>query len=277
MKVVLFCGGYGMRLREFSDAIPKPLVPIGYRPILWHLMKYYAHFGHRDFILCLGWKSDAIKEYFLKYNECMSNDFVLSEGGRQVDLINSDIGDWRITFADTGAASNIGQRLLRARKFLDGEETFLANYSDGLSDLYLPDLVDFHYQRDSVASFMAVRPWESFHTVSMGDDGEVQAIGSIGATDSWINAGFFVLQQEIFDYIQEGEELVAEPFGRLIAEGRLRGYKHQGFFGCMDTYKQKQQLDDMHARGQTPWAVWQHPTVAPERHETKRLVARVPR
>lgn len=256
MKVVLFCGGYGMRLREFSEAIPKPLVPIGYRPILWHLMKYYAHFGHTEFILCLGWKADAVKQYFLQYNECLSNDFVLSDGGRQVDLYSSDIGEWRITFADTGAASNIGQRLLRARKYLDRDETFLANYSDGLSDLYLPDLIDFHEQHESVATFMAVKPWESFHTVTMGDNGEVQAIGSIGDTDCWINAGFFVLQPEVFDYLQEGEELVAEPFGRMISAGVLRGYKHDGFFGCMDTFKQKQQLDEMYAQGRTPWAVW---------------------
>ena len=137
MKVVLFCGGMGLRIRD-AENTPKPLVQIGYRPVLWHVMKYYAHYGHKDFILCLGYGADAIKRYFLEYSECTSNDFVLSAGGRKVELYNSDIHDWRITFADTGINSNIGQRLKAAEKYLDGEDEFLANYSDGLSDLPLP-------------------------------------------------------------------------------------------------------------------------------------------
>src|SRR5713101_1065274 len=138
MKVVLFCGGLGMRLREYSENIPKPMVTIGYRPILWHVMKYYAHFGHKDFILCLGYRADSIKNYFLNYDECLSNDFVLSRGGKNVELIHTDAHDWKITFADTGINSNIGQRLKAAEKYLKGEEVFLANYTDGLSDLHLP-------------------------------------------------------------------------------------------------------------------------------------------
>ena len=137
MKVVLFCGGLGMRIRDAED-LPKPMVQIGYRPILWHVMKYYAHFGHKDFILCLGHRADAIKNYFLNYNECVSNDFVLSGGGKNLELLNSDIHDWRITFVDTGINSNIGQRLKAVEKYLEGEEEFLANYSDGLTDLPLP-------------------------------------------------------------------------------------------------------------------------------------------
>ena len=132
MKVVLFCGGLGMRMREYSEAVPKPLVPIGYRPILWHLMKYYAHYGHKDFILCLGYRADAVKNYFLEYNECITNDFVLSEGGKKIEMLNRDIHDWNITFVDTGLMSNIGQRLKAVEEHLHGEEMFLANYSDGL-------------------------------------------------------------------------------------------------------------------------------------------------
>ena len=135
MKVVLFCGGLGMRLRDYSETIPKPMVNIGYRPILWHVMKYYAHYGHKDFILCLGHRADAVKNYFLNYNECASNDFVLSGGGKNLELLNSDIHDWRITFADTGIHSNIGQRLRAVEMHLEGEEEFLANYCDGLTDL----------------------------------------------------------------------------------------------------------------------------------------------
>ena len=142
MKVVLFCGGRGLRLREHSEAIPKPMVPIGYRPILWHVMRYYAHFGHRDFILCLGYRGDAIKDYFLHYNEAVSNDFVLSDGGRQIELLSSDIADWRITFADTGLDTTIGERLRRVRHHLEGEEIFLANYGDTLTDAPLDRLVE---------------------------------------------------------------------------------------------------------------------------------------
>src|SRR6476619_7371153 len=147
MKVVLFCGGQGIRMREFSETIPKPMVNIGYRPILWHIMKYYAHYGHKDFILCLGHGADFIKNYFLNYNECISNDFILSGGGKKLQLFSSDIDDWNITFADTGMSSNIGQRLRAVEKYLDGEEMFLANYSDGLTDLPL-DLQMDHFKRE---------------------------------------------------------------------------------------------------------------------------------
>src|ERR1700745_3946606 len=148
MKVVLCWGGPGTRLRDYSEKIPKPLVPLGYRPILWHVMKYYAHFGHTDFILCLGYRADAIKNYFLNYSECASNDFVLSSGGKNLELINSDIHNWRITFADTGINSNIGQRLKGVQKYLQGEDEFLANYSDGLTDLPLPKQLEHFYQHD---------------------------------------------------------------------------------------------------------------------------------
>ena len=154
MKVVLFCGGFGMRLREYSDSIPKPMVEIGYRPILWHTMKYYAHFGHKDFILCLGYRGDVIKNYFLNYNECVSNDFVLSKGSRDPKLLNRDIDDWTITFADTGLNSNIGQRLTSIKKFLEGEDVFLANYADGFTDLHLPDMIDHFTARNKIASFI---------------------------------------------------------------------------------------------------------------------------
>src|SRR5512137_1711572 len=159
MKVVLFCGGLGTRLREHSDTIPKPLVNVGNRPILWHLMRYYAHFGHKDFILCLGYQAESIKKYFVNYDETVSNDFVLREGGRRVDLLASDIDDWNITFVDTGLTSNIGQRLKAVQRFLAGEEMFLANYSDGLSDLPLPRVIEFaRNQPDAVACFTGVAP-----------------------------------------------------------------------------------------------------------------------
>ncbi len=258
MKVVLFCGGLGMRLREYSEAIPKPMVTIGYRPILWHVMRYYAHFGHKDFILCLGWRGDVIKDYFLNYNECMSNDFVLSGGGHSIKLLGSDIHDWRITFVDTGTGANVGARLKAVQPYVAGEECFLANYADGLTDLHLPDLIEFARDRRSVATFMSIRPSQSFHSVKVGEDGRVEAIEAAGESGIWINGGYFVLRQEIFDYLHEGEELVGRPLRRLIGEGRLAAMKYQGFWGCMDTYKEKQSLDDMYARGESPWEVWKN-------------------
>jgi glucose-1-phosphate cytidylyltransferase len=257
MKVVIFCGGLGMRLREYSEAVPKPMVPVGYRPILWHLMRYYAHFGHKDFILCLGYKADAIKQYFLDYDETVSNDFVLTEGGKKVELLASDIQDWNITFVDTGMNSNIGQRLKAVQPFLQGEEMFLANYSDGLSDLPLPKTIDFlRASPEAVACFLGVAPTSSFHLVKVGEGGKVQNIRHIRDVGMRINGGFFVFRQDIFEWLREGEELVQEPFQRLAEAGRLLSYTYDGFWACMDTFKEKQLLEDLYSRGQVPWEVW---------------------
>ncbi|MCB0598613.1 MAG: glucose-1-phosphate cytidylyltransferase [Lewinellaceae bacterium] len=257
MKVVLFCGGQGTRLRDYSEAIPKPMVHIGYRPILWNIMKYYAHFGHKDFILALGYKADTIKDYFVNYDETISNDFVFSRGGKTIELLSSDIEDWRITFVDTGIQSNIGMRLMRVREHLEGEELFLANYADGLSDLDLPEMIArFRAQPDKVGSFMTYQPASSFHIVRTTEEGLVAGIAPIAESGLWINTGYFLFRQEIFDYINYGEELVVEPFQRLIREQKLTTYKHQGFWQAMDTFKDKMLLDDMQATGNTPWEVW---------------------
>jgi glucose-1-phosphate cytidylyltransferase len=258
MKVVLFCGGLGLRLRDYSESIPKPMVPIGYRPILWHIMKYYAHYGHKDFILCLGWRGDVIKEYFLNYNECLTNDFVLAAGNR-LDLRNRDIQDWSITFADTGATSNIGGRLKAVEHYLEGDEVFLANYADNVSDFHLPHLLDFFHQRQATAAFLSVRPSQTFHPVTVDAGGHVESIRSVRDANVWINGGFFAFRREVFDYLHDGEELVEQPFCRLIAQRKLVSLRHDGFWACMDTYKEKQLLDDMDARGEAPWQVWREP------------------
>jgi glucose-1-phosphate cytidylyltransferase len=257
MKVVIFCGGLGLRIRDAED-IPKPLVRIGYRPVLWHVMKYYAHFGHKDFILCLGYGADAIKKYFLDYNECASNDFVLSAGGKRVDLFHSDIDDWRITFADTGINANIGQRLKAVENYLDGEEEFLANYSDGLTDLQLPEQLEQFHQQRKIASFLCVRPNLSYHMVSLesGSSGLVSGIHAINNGSVQINGGYFIFNRRIFDYIGKGEELVVEPFERLIKERQLIGYSYGGFWAGMDTFKDKQQLEGLWLGGTAPWEVW---------------------
>jgi glucose-1-phosphate cytidylyltransferase len=258
MKVVLFCGGLGMRLRELSETIPKPMVNIGYRPILWHIMKYYAYYGHRDFILCLGFGADSIKNYFLNYNECISNDFVLSQGGKRLHLFNSDIGDWNITFAETGTNSNIGQRLKAVEKYLSGEDVFLANYSDGLTDLPLNEQIQHFLQGQKVASFVCVKPNLSCHFITLGPGGVVRAIKDVGRSDIRINGGYFLFRKEIFKYINEGEELLHEPFQRLVEREQLMAYKYDGFWTAMDTFKDKQMLDDTYARGNPPWEVWNH-------------------
>jgi glucose-1-phosphate cytidylyltransferase len=257
MKVVLFCGGLGTRLKEFSDTIAKPLVPIGYRPIIWHVMRYYAHYGHRDFILCLGFGGDGIKEYFLNYREWLSNDFVLSQGGREIRLFDNDISDWKITFVDTGLHSNIGERLVAVRDHLADEEVFLANYSDGLADVDLDRQIREFAQTDAVASMLLVRPsGVSFHFAVVGDDERVAEFRPLERTDLWVNGGFFALRREVFDYIRPGEELVEAPFRRLVAEKRLIGHRHPGFWRCMDTFKDKIVFDRMWAKGDRPWQVW---------------------
>ena len=257
MKVVLFCGGLGTRLREHSDTIPKPLVNIGYRPIIWHMMRYYAHFGHKDFILCLGYRGDLVKEYFVNYAEWLSNDFTLSNGGKTIELAKSDIQDWRISFVETGLHSNIGERLLAVRNYLRGEEHFLANYSDNLSDLSLTEYCSACEQKNTVASFVAVRTWQSFHAVSAREDGIVSRIGPIRDSGFWLNGGCFRFRHDIFDYIKPGEELVEEPFQRLIEKEQLYSYKHHGFWAAMDTFKDKITFDRMNGRGDTPWKVWE--------------------
>lgn len=264
MKVVLFCGGMGTRLKEYSGTIPKPMVDIGYRPLMWHLMKYYAHYGHTDFILCLGYKGDYIKNYFLNYDECLSNDFVMSNGGREIRLYNSDIEDWTITFVDTGLHGNIGRRLKAVEPYLEGEEVFMANYTDGLSDLPLPQYLDCFYESDKIASLLTVKPSASFHVVKMGEGGSVSSIEPVQKSDLWINAGFFVFKKEIFNYMREGEELVMEPFARLIAENQLLAYRYEGFWAGMDTFKEKQMFDDMYNSGNMPWAVWANSSQEPE-------------
>jgi glucose-1-phosphate cytidylyltransferase len=255
MKVVLFCGGAGLRLRGYADDVPKPMVQIGARPLLWHLMKYYAHFGHKDFVLCLGYKGSVIKDYFLNYDESISNDFIWSQGGKQVHLLNRDIDDWTVTFVETGSNATIGERLKAVESYLQGEEVFLANYSDGLSDLPLPTMLETFQESEAVASLLLVQPTASFDIVNTGSGGLVTKISALTRTDIWINGGFFMLRNEIFRYIEPGDELIREPFQRLIEKRALLAHKYKGFWQCMDTFKDKQRLEELN-QGIAPWKVW---------------------
>ena len=256
MKVVLFCGGAGMRLRGYADDIPKPMVQIGPRPIIWHVMKYYAHYGHRDFILCLGYKGNSIKDYFLHYDEAVSNDFVWSHGGRKIEYLNRDIDDWRITFVETGIHSTIGERLKAVESHLAGEEVFLANYSDGLSDVPLPSMINAFERTRCIASMLVVQPTASFDIVQMSTEGLVSGVCTLNSSDIWINGGYFVLNRKIFDYIQPGDELVREPFQRLVEQRALLAYPYSGFWQCMDTFKDKQRLEELNHTA-APWKIWQ--------------------
>jgi glucose-1-phosphate cytidylyltransferase len=258
MKVVLFCGGAGMRLRGYEDDVPKPMVTIGSRPIIWHLMKYYAHFGHKEFILCLGHKGNVIKNYFLHYDEAISNDFILSEGGRKIEYLHRDIDDWKITFVQTGLHANIGERLKAVEPYLNGEEMFLANYSDGLSDFPLSTLIDDFQGSQSIGCMLLVQPTATFDIVSTAQDGQVNGVSALGDTDIWINGGFFVFRKQIFKHLHPGEELVREPFQRLIAQRKLMGVRYRGFWRCMDTFKDKQHLEELESKGNAPWKVWKN-------------------
>jgi glucose-1-phosphate cytidylyltransferase len=256
MKVVLFCGGQGMRIRDYADNIPKPMVPLGDRPVLWHLMKYYAHYGHKDFILCLGYKGDVIKRYFLNYDEWLTNDFVLTGDGAKPKLLRTDIHDWKITFVDTGHRSSIGERLKAVEPYLLGEDVFFANYSDGLTDLPIPRQLSFFKRKGKIGCFLCVRPTQSVHAVRLNGGDDVTGIEDLATLGVWINGGFFIFTPEVFKYIRPGEDLVGEPLRRLAARKQLVGYKNQGFWACMDTYKEKQRLDDLLTGGNAPWLVW---------------------
>jgi glucose-1-phosphate cytidylyltransferase len=253
VKIVLFCGGLGTRIRDYSENIPKPMVPVGNYPILWHIMQYYSQYGHHDFILCLGYKANVVKNYFLNYRIGESSDCIISEFGSKVEIIGEKPPDWQVTLVDTGIWRNIGERLLAAKQFVNDEEVFLANYSDGLSDAPLDDMVARFKASNKVGCFLAVHPPLSFHLAEFDEQGTVNRIRSSHQSDIWINGGYFIFRREIFDYIKAGEELVLEPFNRLMEAGKLMAYKYEGFWRPMDTLRDKQILEEMVERGETPW------------------------
>ncbi len=258
MKVVLFCGGLGMRMRSGPESLPKPMVPIGSRPVLWHIMKYYAHFGHTEFILCLGHGATAVKDYFLNYQETHSNDFVLSKGCSEVELLSTDVSEWRITFVDTGIDTAIGERLRRVRAFVEDDDVFLANYGDVLTDAPMNQIVDDFLATDDVGSLLAVDPQDSFHVVRIDADGHLRGIEPVAEMEMRINGGYFVLRQGIFDYLEEGDDLVMDGCVRAARDGRFRAVRYDGFWAPMDTLKERTQLEQLYLSGRRPWAVWEH-------------------
>jgi glucose-1-phosphate cytidylyltransferase len=255
MKTVLFCGGLGTRIRDVSESIPKPMIPIGDKPILWHLMHYYSQFGHNDFVLCLGYKANVIKEYFLNYKPQTYADCVVKGFGNQVEILGDPQQDWRVAMIDTGIWRNIGERLWAVREHVAGEDMFLANYSDGLSDVNLAEMIEAFRASGKIACFTAVRPSFSLHLVDMRPGGKVERIRASQDANLWINGGFFIFRKEIFEYMREGEELVETPFRRLIEADQLMAFQHEGFWRPMDTLKDKQILEDLVEKGTMPWLV----------------------
>lgn len=255
MKVVLFCGGLGTRIREHSESIPKPMVPVGNQPILMHVMQYYSGYGHRDFVLCLGYKANVIKEHFLKLKPSDYSDIVISRHGRKIEPIGEAPPDWTIALIDTGIWRNIGERLMAVKEHVKDEQFFLANYSDGLTDASLPDMISKFKKSGKLACFIAVPPPFNFHLAEFRDDGSVERFRLNTEADIWINGGYFIFRKGIFDYMQDGEELVVEPFDRLIADNQLMAYKYTGFWRAMDTLRDRQMLEEMVEKGNMPWRV----------------------
>jgi glucose-1-phosphate cytidylyltransferase len=254
MKVVLFCGGYGMRMRDGITDLPKPMTTVGPRPLLWHVMRYSAHYGHTDFVLCLGYGAEHIKQYFLDYAETASNDFVLRGG--EVELLGTDIRDWTITFVHTGLDSPIGERLRRVRQHVEGEEIFLANYADVLTDLPLNDMIDAFKASDAAAALTAVPPQSAFHCVEVGEDDRVTSIKTLQEMPLWENGGYFALRPEIFDRLPENGDLIADVCMPLAREGRMLAYRHSGFWHPADTPKERTALEAMYRSGDCPWMPW---------------------
>ena len=257
MKVVLFCGGYGMRMRDGASDLPKPMHPVGPRPLIWHVMRYYAHFGHTEFVLCLGYGAHHIKDFFLNYDETASNDFVLH--GDKVELLGSDIKDWTITFVHTGLDSAIGERLRRVEPFVRGEEMFLANYADVLTDAPLDDMIARFRAADAVGGLMAVPPQSAFHCVDVDEDGRLSTISSLQQMPLWENGGYLIFRPEVFDHLSEGCDLIGDVCAPLARAGRMFGYRHKGFWHPADTVKERTALEAAYQSGNRPWMVWDSP------------------
>jgi glucose-1-phosphate cytidylyltransferase len=256
MKVVLFCGGLGMRMRDGINSGPKPMAMIGERPMLWHVMRYYAHFGHTDFVLCLGYGASYVKDFFLNYDETRSNDFVLEGGDRRAKLFKTDISDWRITFVDTGLNSAIGERLRRVRRFVEDEPMFLANYADVFTNAPLSDVIAQFEASSAVACLLAVPPQSSHHVVDIDKDGLITRVTPMQDLRQWENGGYFVLRPEIFDHLNEGDDLVEDAIMRLVPRRRVLAFPYKGYWSPADTVKERAQLEEMYQRGYCPWMVW---------------------
>ena len=260
MKVVILCGGQGTRLREETEYRPKPMIEIGGRPIVWHIMKSYAHYGHSHFILCLGYKGNVIKDYFLNY-EAMNSDITLTLGQLHAIAYHDQHHEqeFAVTLAETGQATMTGGRLNRVKRYVGREELFLLTYGDGLSDVNIARVLEFHRKHGKKATLTTVRPSSRYGVIGLNGSGTVKQFNEKPVLDSWINAGFFVFDRSVFDYLDPTDDCILErkPLERLAAEGQLMAYRHEGFFYAMDTYREYQHLNELWDSGRPPWKVWE--------------------
>ena len=258
MKTVILCGGQGTRLREETEYRPKPLVEIGDMPVLLHIIKIYASFQHSSFILCLGYRGNMIKEYFLDY-EAMNSDFTIGLGSKTFTRHEaiSDFPDLTVTLANTGKETMTGGRLYRVRHYID-EDTFMLTYGDGVADIDIPALLDFHRSHGKIATVSVFRPTSRFGMLDIDLEGSVQAFMEKPIADEWASCGYFVLNRKVFDYLDPTDDCVFEqrPLQRLAADNQLAAYKHEGFFFAMDTYREYQHLNELWATNKAPWKVW---------------------
>jgi glucose-1-phosphate cytidylyltransferase len=258
MKIIILCGGQGTRLREETEYRPKPLVDVGGRPILWHIMKQYAHYDFRDFVLCLGYRGDMIKDYFLAY-EAMNNDFTVCLGQKNQIVHHGAHGEqgYQVTLADTGLETMTGARIKRVERYV-GDDTFMVTYGDGLSDVDLRALLAFHRSHGRLATVTTVRPVSRFGILNLDADGRVASFAEKPLFEGWINAGFFVFERGVLDYLDAETDCVLErkPLQRLARDAQLMAYRHEGFFYSMDTYREYLYLNDLWNSGKAPWMVW---------------------
>jgi glucose-1-phosphate cytidylyltransferase len=258
MKVVLLAGGLGTRLREETEFRPKPMVDVGGKPILWHIMKNFSSFGFNDFVVCIGYRGDVIKDYFLNY-EARTNDFTVHLGSGHRHHIEyhgaHEESDWRVTVVETGADTQTGGRVKRVARFLEGER-FMVTYGDGLADVDVPALVRFHETHGRLATITTVRPLSRFGVVDLEDDGTVKHFREKPQTDDYVSAGFFVFEPSVLDYLDDDCILEREPLERLAADRQLASYRHEGFWQPMDTYREFTMLNDLWSSGKAPWKVW---------------------
>ena len=256
MKTVLLAGGLGTRLREETEFRPKPMVPVGGKPILWHIMKTFAHFGHDEFVVCTGYRGDSIRQFFYEF-ESMNSDFTVILGSKERIKTHGVLeeADWEVTVADTGAETMTGGRIYKIRDHV-GKDSFLCTYGDGLADVDISKLLKFHKSHGKVATLTAVRPISRFGVLDLSSDGLVESFQEKPQAEGWINAGYFVFEPKIFDYLEPNSILEREPMANLAKDGQLVAFRHEGFFQPMDTYREMSMLNEMWDEGKAPWKVW---------------------
>ena len=257
MKVVILCGGFGTRLREETEIRPKPMVEIGGKPILWHIMKNFSHHGFNEFILCLGYKSEVIKNYFMNYEQ-LNNDFTIELGSGAIEMHNShDEKGWRVTLVDTGQNAMTGARVKRVERYVDGDR-FMLTYGDGVTDLDLNELLKFHEASGKIGTVTGVSPPSRYGELGIADDQVVSFREKPQPQDSVISGGYFVLNREFFQYLSDNEDLVLErePLERLVEESQLGVYPHKGFWQCVDTYRDYLYLNELWDQGDAKWKLW---------------------